>query len=186
MNLNTKTTLLALFLTAYITAGNATEVCKILPGSTTCGAGTVNSLTGNGMVTINGTTITGSTSVNGLLSAKNASFTSLDVNGSTNLIQCKVKADAAIKGSLSAYSTKFQGKLEIHSNLTRFINSKISGDLHILHTQTKHHIVYLDKFSKVSGDVIFDDGDGEVIVRGNSQIEGKVIGGHQTIQPPFN
>ncbi len=182
MRINAKKSLMALFFTAYFTAGNATEVCKILPGSTTCGAGTVSSLTGNGMVTVNGTTVTGATIVNGLLSAEDASFTSLDVNGSTNLIQCTVNADAAIKGTLSASSTKFQGKLEIYSNSTRFINSKVSGDLHILHTEPKQQIVYLDNFSEVTGDVIFDDGDGEVIVRGSSKINGKVIGGRQTLQ----
>jgi len=40
--------------------------------------------------------------------------------------------------------------------------------------------VYLDNFSEVSGDVIFDDGEGEVILRGHSKVGGKIIGGHLT------
>lgn len=178
MRIHAKKSLIAIFFTAYIAAGNATEVCKLLPGSTTCEAGTVSRLTENGVVNVNGTTVTGATIINGLLSAKDASFTSLDVNGSTHLIHCTVHGDTAIKGILSASSTTFQGKLDVYSNSTRLINSKVSGDLHILHTKPKHHIIYLDNFSEVSGDIIFDDGDGEIIVRGNSKIKGKIIGGH--------
>lgn len=63
------------------------------------------------------------------------------------------------------------------SSEIRFVNSKVSNDLHLGHTDSKKQAVYLDNFSEVSGDIIFDDGEGEVIVRGQSKIGGKVIGG---------
>ena len=46
---------------------------------------------------------------------------------------------------------------------------------------TSHYLdaapLYLDNFSEVTGDIIFDDGEGQVILIGHSKIGGKVIGG---------
>lgn len=85
---------------------------------------------------------------------------------------------ASVKGFLTASSTKFEKKLEVFSSETRLINSKVRHDLHLGHTDSKKQVVYLDNFSEVSGNIIFDDGDGDVIVSGQSKIGGKVIGGH--------
>lgn len=177
MRINLKKLAAALCLTGSFAAVYA-GVCNIVPGSVTCGSGTVDSLSGNGMVTVNGTTVSGATLVNGLLNADDANFNSLDVNGSAKLTQCTVNDVASVKGSLTASSTKFEKNLDVYSSETRFINSKVSNDLHIGHTEPKKQVVYLDNFSEVSGDIIFDDGDGEVILRGQSKIGGKVIGGH--------
>ncbi len=181
MKINIKTIVATLCLTGGFAAVNA-SVCNIVPGSVTCGHGTVNSLSGNGMVNVNGTTVLGATIVNGLLNAEDANFLSLEVNGSVKLIQCTINDASSIKGSLTASSTKFEKTLEVYSNETRFINSKVSNDLHLGHTDSKKQVVYLDNFSEVSGDIIFDDGEGEVILRGQSKIGGKVIGGQTTLK----
>lgn len=171
----------ALCFTGGVASGYA-GVCNIIPGSVTCGHGTVNNLNGNGMVTVNGTTVAGATVINGLLHAEDANFFSLEVNGSVKLVQCTINDAASIKGALTASSTKFEKMLEIYSSETRFINSKVNNNLHLAHTDSKKHIVYLDNYSEVSGDIVFDDGDGEVILRGNSKVGGKVIGGHLVSQ----
>lgn len=167
---------LALALVGTVSASQA-EVCKIAPGSVTCGKGTVNSLFGNGMVSVNGTTITGPTNINGLLTGDDASFTSLQVNGSVSLFQCTINLDADIKGSLKASSTKFENSLNIFSNSTRLINTRINENLHVHHTESLTQEVYLDNNSEVGGDIIFDDGQGKVILRGGSKIKGTVKGG---------
>lgn len=168
-----------LFLTGSVAGVNANaNVCNIVPGSVTCVRGSVDSLSGNGSVTVNGTTVLGATLINGLLHAEDANFFSLEVNGSVKLAQCTINDLATIKGSLSASSTKFEKTLDIFSSETRFINSKVASDLHIGHTDSKKQVVYLDNFSEIVGDIIFDDGAGEVILRGHSKIGGKVIGGH--------
>lgn len=181
MEINLKRTIAALFITGCVGTAHA-SICNIVPGSVTCKSGTIPTLTGSGMVSINGTTITGGTQVNGLLNAEDANFSSLDVNGSAKLVQCTINEAATIKGSLSASSTKFGNTVDIYSSETRFINSKVSNDLHIGHTDAKKQVVYLDNFSEVLGNIIFDDGNGEVIIRGKSKIGGKVIGGHTIIQ----
>ena len=154
------------------------SVCQSLPGSVVCGAGVVEQLSGNGTVTVNGTTVNGPTNVNGLLSATDASFSNLDINGSANFIQCTINGEASIKGSLNASSTKFESSLEIYSNEVRFINSKISGDLHVSHTDSRKHVVFLDNFSEVGGNIVFDDKNGEVVIRGGSKVNGQIIGGN--------
>ena len=176
MKVNLKKIMATLFLTGSVAVVNA-GVCKYVPGSTTWGAGSIDSLSGNGMVSLNGTTVLGATIVNGLLNADDASFFSLDANGSVKLMQCTIHDLASIKGLLTASSTKFEKTLDIYSSETRLINSKINQNLHFGHTDSKKQIVYLDNFSAVGGDIIFDDGNGEVVLRGQSTVGGKIIGG---------
>jgi len=166
----------ALVLSGGISMANA-SVCNYGPGNVNCGTGVVDNLQGSGTVVVNGTTVSGSTVVNGLLNADDANFNSLEVNGSVKLTQCTVNDIAIIKGSLAASSTKFQKSMKVYSDKTRFINSKVNGDLRLYHTDSKNQIVYLDNYSEVTGDIIFDDGAGEVILRGKSKIGGKVVGG---------
>ena len=176
MKVDIKKIMATLFLTSSVAVVHA-GVCKSVPGSVTCGVGSIDNLYGNGMVSVNGTSVTGEAIVNGLLHADDASFTSLEVNGSAKLMQCTVNDSASIKGALTASSTKFEKALDVYSSETRFINSKVNQNLHLGHTDSKKQIVYLDNFSEIVGDVIFDDGHGEVVLRGKSKIGGKVIGG---------
>lgn len=179
--INIKKIVTAFFLTRGMAALNA-GVCNVVPGRVICGKGSIENLSGNGMVALNGTTISGTTVVDGLLNADDANFFSLKVNGSVKLMQCIVNDTASIKGSLTASSTKFEKTLNVYSNEIRFINSKVVSNLHFGSTESKKQIVYLDNFSEVVGDIIFDDGNGKVVLRGQSKIGGKVIGGHTTLK----
>ena len=165
-----------IILAGTVSIANA-DVCKQSPGSVTCGKGTVSSLSGNGMVSVNGTIVEGSAIVNGMLTAIDANFGLLQVNGGVTLMQCTVKEDSEIKGSISASSSKFEKSLDIFSNSIRFINSKINNNLQLHHTENKNQEVYLDNNSEVAGNIAFDDGHGKVYVRGGSKIGGQVIGG---------
>lgn len=176
MKMRFKKLVVALVLCGGVSMANA-SVCNYAPGNVTCGTGVVDSLQGNGTVVVNGTTVSGITLVDGLLNADDANFSSLEVNGSVKLTQCTVNDVAIIKGSLAASSTKFQKTLKIYSDKTRLINSKVNGDLRFCHTDSQKQMVYLDNYSEVAGDIIFDDGAGEVIMRGKSKIGGKVVGG---------
>lgn len=171
-----KTIASGLMLVSVISAAHA-EVCKQTPGSVTCGKGTVDKLSGNGMVSVHGTTINGPTLINGMLTADDANFSALSVNGSITLTQCTINEFANIKGSLNASSTKFERSLDIYSSAIRFINSKINNNLQVHHIDNPKQEVYLDNNSEVGGDIIFDDGHGKVYIRGGSKIVGKVIGG---------
>lgn len=166
----------SLMVMGAVTTAHA-DVCKFIPGNVTCGKGTVNQLSGNGMVTVSGTTVEGVTQVNGMLNADDARFASLNVNGSANLTQCTIQQDAEIKGALKASSSTFEKSLTIFSNLTRLTSSKVNAGMQIHHTDNPNQEVYLDSRSEVLGDIVFDDGHGKVFVSSDSKVHGNVIGG---------
>lgn len=166
----------AFVLAGVITSANA-DVCTIAPGTTTCGKGTVNSLTGNGIVLVHGTTVEGPTQVNGILTAEDANFSTLNSNGAVSLSHCVIRLGAEIKGSLKASSTQFESSADIYSNSVQLNNTKVKNNLHIHHTDSGKQEVHLDNASEIGGDVIFDDGKGEVYLGKNSKILGNVTGG---------
>lgn len=174
----TITKLISLFLLTGTVAVAHAGVCTRVPGSVNCGPGEVDKLSGNGTVTVNGTTVLGSTKVNGLLTAEDGSFFSLNVNGITKLIQCVVNDTVHIKGTLTASSSTFEKTIALRSNKIHLINSKVNANLHFKHSGAIKQVAYLDDFSEVRGDIIFDDGIGEVVLRGQSKVAGQVIGGH--------
>lgn len=177
MNTRRKIALSILFL-GYLSHGYANVGCISYPGRLTCNSSKSHNLSGNGNVRINRTAVSGVTKINGYLSAKASLFNTLMVNGSATLVQCTVKATTQINGSLFATSTHFKGNLSVKGEKIYLINSKLSGNLHLLHTAWKKQTVVIDKHSDIVGTIIFDDGHGEVIVQGNSNIKGQVIGGH--------
>lgn len=152
-------------------------VCKSLPGNMNCGAGNIESLEVNGSANLNGTNIIGDTLVNGLLMAEDSNFNSVEINGNAEFIQCSINQDALIKGTLKASSSKFNASVGVYSSATRLINTLVNGDIHVYHTNPVNQVVYLDNFSRVTGNVVFDDGEGKVVLRGDSKVEGKIIGG---------
>ena len=77
------------------------------------------------------------------------------------MMQCTINDVATIKGSLSASSTKFERRVDLFSSEARLINSKIASDLHLGHSDSPKQTVYLDNFSEVAGNIIFDDGAGK-------------------------
>lgn len=166
----------ALMLIGAVSSANA-DVCKANPGSVTCGKGEVESLKGNGMVSVNGTTVRGITTVNGMLSADDASFSSIDINGNVTLYKCSVNDEAEIKGSLKASSTIFEKSLDIYSNYIRVVDTKIKNNINVHHTNQPMQKIFLDNNSEVGGDIVFDDGNGTVFVSKGSKIVGTVIGG---------
>lgn len=173
---------LGFILAATSSAMTHANICNTQPGSMTCGQGEVSQISSNGMVTINGSTVIGDTLINGVLYATDCNLHALTVNGTGSLIQCTINELAKIKGSVTASSTKFESGLQTHSNITRLINSKVTGDLTILHSGDQAQIVYLDTHSEVSGNIHFEDGNGQVILRGGSAIKGQVVGGKTITQ----
>ena len=177
MRLAIKNIFIPILLVGYISSAHADDACNILPGIISCKKGVVDHIHGNGIASINDTTITGKTLFNGSLSANNATFSSVDLNGSVKLTQCTINDQAIIKGGLIASSTKFMHGVTVHSNKVEFLDSQIIGDLHMPRTEQEEQVVVLDKHSTIKGSIIFDSLHGVVILRGKSKIDGEIIGG---------
>lgn len=154
------------------------DVCKFDPGNIICTDGVIQNLSGNGSVNLNGTVIKGPTSVNGMLKAKNAEFLTLNINGSVDVDKCLINKLAIIKGILHSVDSRFLNSIDIYSSEIKFVNSSINGNLHVYHTDNKYQRVYLSGDSEVIGDIIFDDGHGEIIILDSAKVGGKIIGGN--------
>lgn len=168
--------LIALFFISAVSLANA-EICKSMPGNLNCAKGEINHIKANGIVSVNGTTVSGVSLVNGMLSADNASFSSLEVNGSSTISKSSINKDARIKGSLIATSSFFKQSLDLYSNYARINATHIDGNINIHHINDSKPKVFLENDTKVSGDIIFDDGNGTVVMSKGAKISGKVIGG---------
>lgn len=167
------TTMLLLSSVSVASAG----ICRTGPGSLSCGVGDIRALTENGVVSLNGSTIIGATNINGVLIAEDANFSSMMINGAASLTRCTISTAASIKGTLFTSSTVFQSGLDIYSNRTRLIHTKIIGNLRIHQTDKKKQVVYLGYNSVVDGNITFEGQQGNVILKGGSVINGRVIGG---------
>lgn len=150
--------------------------CHFSNGSVICNQGTTSSLTTNGMASIDNTIISGKTQTSGYLKANNSKFESLKSNGQAVLSNCTIEKDAAINGQLMAESTIFNNNLNLHSSQSKLSDSRVNKNVHVYHSNSKQSMLLL-KGSTIDGDVIFDDGNGEIIMDKSSQINGSVIGG---------
>ena len=177
INLIKKTPQLAAFAFVIFSGPSFADVCKMMPGSVRCGGGSVDSLHVNGKASLKGTTVLGHALINGLLIADESVFNAMQVNGSADVTHCSFNQTPSINGTLKASSSAFNESLDVHSSMTRLINTVVKGDIHVYHTSPANQVVYLDGLSRVSGNVVFDDEEGEVILRGGSRVEGRVVGG---------
>jgi hypothetical protein len=171
-----KITTAALLITCGIAIASE-NVCTSVPGKMICGSGEVSYVSGNGIVQMNDTSVNGLTSVNGALTAVNSSLMGLDVNGTASLTQCLVKGETSIKGVLKSVATKFDNSLDLYTGKSTFDKSQIKGNIIIKRTSDQNQVIYLENSSEILGDIIFDSGSGEIIMSGDSKIEGNVIGG---------
>ncbi len=153
------------------------DVCNFNPGSVTCGKGTIENLNGNGMVSINGTKITGTTAVNGMLNADDAHLNAMDINGSAILFKCTVNSEVKIKGALKASSSRFKSSIEIYSDYTRLVNTNVHKNINIHRNYGSRQKLLLEDNSEVNGDIVFENGNGTVVLDQSSKILGNVIGG---------
>jgi len=153
------------------------DVCNFNPGSVTCGKGTVENLNGNGMVSVSGTNITGTTAVNGMLNAEDAHLNVMDINGSAILFKCMVSSDVKIKGALKASSSSFNSNIDMYSDYTRIVNTKVHGNINIHRNYGSRQKLLLEDNSQVQGDIVFEQGNGIVVLDQSSKILGNVIGG---------
>lgn len=155
-----------------------TRPTNVSSGVVVYGTETLNGVQGNGFVTLDGTTVLGVVHVNGHLDAKNAKMASLSVNGNVCLTKSRVLGNSDITGFMSAVGSKFDGDIAISSKKITLDNCQAT---HILVRKTAwsfgSQVVELNHKSKVTGGIIFEAGDGRVLLSPDSHVGGRVIGG---------
>ncbi len=138
---------------------------------------TVGSLQVNGVVTLDGTTVSNALAVSGSLQAKKAHINTMQVNGHASLTECVVDGKAQIQGYLSAHQTKFGSELTLSTYKVKFDNCTL-GALVIKKAfwALGEQVVELADNTTCTGPITFENGNGKVILSGNSQFNGSVQG----------
>ncbi len=129
--------------------------------------------------------------VSGSVTAVNMTADNISVSGSASLEKIKVKNNLEVSGSISGSNVTVTGKTKVSGGMTisegDFSDIEISAKRLKLVNSKAHNILLLDSDSKqklklknsiVSGDVIFESGEGEIYLDNNSKILGKVEGGN--------
>jgi len=113
--------------------------------------------------------------VNGNLSANKTTIGAMTVNGNADLQKVTVKGLSAFNGYLQAKDSSF-GKIIFGTR-----NAILSDSTTKLITVRKEEniteqIIELDN-TKVDGDIVFEGGNGKVLLKGDSEVVGKINGG---------
>jgi hypothetical protein len=131
------------------------------------------SISGAGI--LNNVKVTKSLSARGSLRAKESTIETLKSSGSTKLEKTTIHGLCKISGSFTAASSKFA---EISASATRITLSDSQTKTITIKKPSSPVEQIVDLYNtKVDGDIIFEGGNGKVLLRGNSKITGKVIGG---------
>lgn len=144
-------------------------------GSATISESNIKNLTTHGSANLQKTTINGHCQTHGSLISSESTIHQLTTRGSANLYETMVHELCDISGSLIAQSSTLN-RMIVSSKRITLINSK-TKTIHIRkQTGPCEQIVELNN-TTVDGDITFESGEGKILLKSNSKITGKVVGG---------
>ena len=152
--------------------------CMQTYGSTYCDAGEVKEINASGIVNVNRTNVLGMADIKGSLSAKSATFKSLSVYGNAFLKDVKIYDETKVFGFLEAMNSHIQN-IEISADKMVFDQTSIHQIL-VKPSQSGLRLIVLRNGSKVSGNICFEGGRGQIRLESGSSINGQVINGDVT------
>jgi len=144
-------------------------------GRTALNGSSHDNLSINGSGNLSNVTVTGSLSSNGSLKLSESTIESLTSNGGTNLQNTIVNGPCTVRGSLYVDSSTLSTISVSSTNIT-FYNSKTKSIRVENTSRTIEHIVDLNN-TTIDGDIVFESGNGKVLLKGDSKITGEVLGG---------
>lgn len=149
--------------------------CTHLYGQTHCYQGTISHLNASGHVSMIETKVLGNTQVQGQLTAKGAQFSSLSVNGTAHLSGINAEKDIDVKGMMVMSHSKAP-LITVSSNRLELHQSEV-GEIRMRSNPKEIPTITLTGQSRVTGQIIFEQGQGRVLTSSGSSVAGPVIGG---------
>lgn len=135
------------------------------------------SLKGNGRVTLDETQVAGPAEVNGSIFAQGAHLGSATINGQATLYNTTVEGKFDIAGFMNAEKCTFRSKIEATCQKVSFCDCNINS-IHVRKTLWPFSMQVVELSNcNCRGDITFDSGKGLVVLCNKSQLQGKVIGG---------
>jgi hypothetical protein len=157
----------------------AAEPVKI--GSDSYGEVTLESLEVLGSIKLNGTTVSKRLLVTGHLIANSAHLHEIEAEGDVKLKDSNLEAQVCVSGSLQACGSEFCQPLIFTGQKALFSKCKLSGITVRRDAAFKaKQILELKDRTIVDGPVVFEGGNGEVLLYAGSKIHGSVTGGKVT------
>lgn len=156
-------------------------------GKTTLSDKTIESLRTAGSTLLNNVTVNGDASITGSLTAKQSTFGSLNTNGKTVVTGSRVKGTTYSTGSVTAINSQLGPVEAAQGSLVVLVKSSAES-LTIVpqgwsffrqknaHTQAVDYDVVLDG-STISGDIVFQDEPGNVIIKNGGSVGGEIRNG---------
>lgn len=137
----------------------------------------LDSLSATGSVCLNGTTVTGQTVITGSLRAVGASLNSLKVSDRAWLKDCIVTNGAEIGGRFGARNTRIQNGLTCSGRKVVLKGCTVDS-ITIKNCVGCNglQIVILQAGTIVTGDIVFEGGNGLVQISPDSHVDGTIIG----------
>ena len=116
--------------------------------------------------------------IHGKTSLDRCSIGSMEVYGKADLSDCSISKKSTITGFLVAGSSKFLEELTVASDRIVFSSCSLSS-LRVIETKgfKNTQVVELKDNTTVNGSIIFERGNGEVILGSNCTITGNIVGG---------
>lgn len=149
-------------------------------GSVSATDSKINYISVSGKVELQKTSVSDKVSVSGSVKASDSTIQSFSVSGKVNLRKTIVSAPSEISGCIIAEDSTLD-KIVINaydsSSKIIFSDSK-AKTINVISkpAEQKERLVELNN-TKIDGDIIFEGKKGKVILRGNSEITGKIVGG---------
>lgn len=138
----------------------------------------VDSIQEKGFVKLFKTKVWKTTSVNGRFYCKEANTGQLNIKGPTVIEDSTIRGRAVVEGPLTVKNTKFIENLEITGKKAFFYGSTVNS---VFMFRPKGYtgklVLEVRDNTFLKGSVIFESGEGEVILREGSKIRGAVIKG---------
>jgi hypothetical protein len=142
------------------------------------GKETLESVQGNGRVTLDETEVKSSVSVTGSLSTHKANLGSIDVGGHAYLEKTTVFGDAKVSGFFSARETVFKKNLELTCQKVSLRRCDVGSiTVHKTHLPFVSQVLELRHGTVCRGKIVFESGKGRVVLLGKSRVDGEVKGG---------
>ncbi len=141
----------------------------------------VSSVTTNGSLFLKNTIVSDSVSVNGMLYSVLSDLGSLQINGECKLEDTTIRGNSLVNGSFTANRCHFLGGLSVASEITYLENSTASQVVirRISNSDSVQSLMISGK-SLIRGDIVFESGQGNVVIKGDIEIQGDVVGGTVT------
>ena len=156
------------------------DVCQYGPGSVTCGAGTVATVTANGVATLNGTTITNQLTVDGHLTATSATINNMTTSGSCIMSKTTLSGTGIVSGLLNATNSTIRQTLTLNSTASILAASTTANIAVNVSGSTRLNSLCLENNTH-TGTITFSNGTGTVYESGGSSatnvVNGQVIQG---------